>query len=65
MRLLCYNPVIIKYPFWRMTAKISHAVYACINQGQAACPPEIEERSICINADIAQILQNLSIAAVP
>ena len=51
MRLLCYSPVIIKYPFWCMTAKNSHAVYACINQGQAACPPEIEERSICINAE--------------
>ena len=61
-----YNtPVIIKYPFWRMTAKNPHAVYACINQEQAVCPPEIKERSICINADIAQVLQDLSMAAVP
>ncbi len=28
-----YNtPVIIKYPFWRMTAKNPNAFYACINQ---------------------------------
>ena len=36
------TPVIIKYPFWRMTAKNPNAFYACINQGQAICPPEIE-----------------------
>ncbi len=34
-----YNtPVIIKYPFWQMTAKNPYAAYACINQGQAVCP---------------------------
>ena len=60
-----YNtPVIIKYPFWQMTAKNPKAIYACINQGQAVCPQEIEQRSICINADIGQILQNLSDAAI-
>ena len=59
-----YNtPVIIKYPFWQMTAKNPNAIYACINQGQAACPPEIEQRSICMNADIGQVLQILSDAA--
>ena len=59
-----YNtPVIIKYPFWQMTAKNPTAIYACINQGQAACPPEIEQRSICMNADIGQVLQILSDAA--
>ncbi len=55
-----YNtPGIIKYPFWQMTAKNPNAIYACINQGQAACPPEIERRSLCINADIGPILQSL------
>ena len=48
-----YNtPVIIKYPFWQMTAKNPNAIYACINQGQAVCPQEIQQQSICINADI-------------
>ena len=52
-----YNtPVIIKYPFWQMTAKNPNAVYACINQGQAACPQEIERQSICIQADIGAVL---------
>ena len=60
-----YNtPVIIKYPFWQMTAKNPNAIYACINQGQAVCPQEIERQSVCINADIGQVLQSLSDAAV-
>ena len=60
-----YNtPVIIKYPFWQMTAKNPKAIYACINQGQAVCPQEIEQRSICMNADIGQVLQSLSDAAI-
>ena len=57
------TPVIIKYPFWHMTAKNPNAVYACINQGQAAAPQEIERRSICIDADICRVLQTLSDAA--
>ena len=60
-----YNtPVIIKYPFWQMTAKNPNATYVCINQGQAVCPQEIEQRSICMNADIGQILQSLSDVAI-
>ena len=55
-----YNtPAIIKFPFWQMTAKNPKAVYACINQGQAACPQEIEKQAICINADIGQVLRAL------
>ena len=52
-----YNtPIIIKYPFWQMTAKNPNATYACINQGQAVCPREIERQSICIDSDIGDIL---------
>ena len=52
-----YNtPVIIKYPFRQMTAKNPAAVYACINKGQAICPNEIENRSLCIDADIGNTL---------
>ena len=54
-----YNtPVIIKYPFWQMTAKNPDATYACINQGQAVCPQEIEQRSICMNADVGYIVSS-------
>ena len=52
-----YNtPVIIKYPFWQMTAKNPNATYACVNKGQAVCPPEIRHKSICIDVDISKIV---------
>ena len=52
-----YNtPVIIKYPFWQMTAKNPNAIYACINQGQAVCPQEIQRQSVCIDADVGYIV---------
>ena len=53
------TPVIIKYPFWRMTAQNPNAVYACVNYGEAACPTEIEKRSVCINGDIGDVLEKL------
>ena len=55
-----YNtPVIIKYPFWHLTAGNPEATYACLNYGEAACPREIEKRSICINGDVGEILRAL------
>ena len=54
------TPVIIKYPFWQMTAKNPKAVYACINQGQAYCPEEIQKQSICIDADIGHVIDILT-----
>ena len=55
-----YNtPVIIKYPFWQMTAKNPNAFYACINQGQAVCPREIKQQSVCVDADVGDILRNI------
>ena len=52
-----YNtPVIIKYPFWQMTAKNPNATYACVNNGQAICPTEIQHKSICINNDISNVI---------
>ena len=53
------TPVIIKYPFWQMTAKNPNATYACINYGEAFCPQEIEKQSVCINSDIAAVLEDL------
>ena len=55
-----YNtPGIIKYPFWQMTAQNPKAVYTCINYGEAYVPKEIVKRSICINADIGEVLKQL------
>ena len=56
-----YNtPVIIKYPFWKMTAKNPNAVYACLNFGEAYAPDEIKEQSVLINGDIHEVLNNLA-----
>lgn len=55
-----YNtPVIIKYPFWQMTARNPKSVYACINYGEAACPQEIGKQSICVDKDIGLVLHDL------
>lgn len=52
-----YNtPAIIKFPFWQMTAENPDAVYACVNFGEAFCPEEIREQSICLNADISEVI---------
>lgn len=53
------TPAIVKYPFWRMTLANEHAVYACLNFGEAFCPEEIGDRSICIDGDIGEILKGL------
>lgn len=53
------TPVIIKYPFWQMTAKNPKAVYACVNFGEAICPREIAEQSICLDRDIKTALGDL------
>jgi len=55
-----YNtPVIIKYPFWRMTANNPEATYVSINKGYESCPSEISSQSICIDDDIGDVLNQL------
>ncbi len=55
-----YNtPVIIKYPFWRMTKQNPKAVYACLNYGEAYAPDEISKQSVCINCDICEALSKI------
>ena len=49
------TPVIVKYPFWQMTLANERSVYACINYGEAFCPGEIANRSICIDGDIGDV----------
>ena len=55
-----YNtPGIIKYPFWQITAKNPDATYACVNFGEAVCPEDIREQSICIDGDIGTVINEL------
>lgn len=56
-----YNtPVIIKYPFWQMTARNPNAIYACINQAETGTLLGLEKRSIFIDTNIGDVLQNLN-----
>lgn len=49
------TPVIIKYPFWKMTAQNPKAVYACVILGECYCPSEIINCAICIDGDIGEV----------
>lgn len=53
------TPVIIKYPFWKMTAQNPKSVYACLNAGQAFAPKEIKAQSISLNQDISSALAQI------
>ena len=53
------TPVIVKYPFWQMTLANEKSVYACINYGEAFCPGEIANRSICIDGDIGDVFAKI------
>ena len=51
------TPGIIKYPFWRMTAKNPDATYVCMSRRYADYPDEIHEKSIGITGNIETILK--------
>lgn len=53
------TPSIIKYNFWRMTLNNKKSVYASINLGECYSASDIAERSICIDADISEVLKKL------
>lgn len=55
-----YNtPGIVKYSFWSMTSENSKAAYVCVNLGETCAPMEIRDRSICVDADIGKVLEQL------
>ena len=54
------TPVIIKYPFWRLTAQNQKAHYVCVNMDMAYVPDEIEDRSLCFSEDIALTINALN-----
>ena len=53
------TPVIIKFPFWKMTMANPEALYACLNYREAYCPRQIEDQAICLDGDIGEILRTL------
>ena len=54
------TPVIIKYPFWQMTAQTPNAVYACVNLRESYYPNEIARKSLCLQGDIGDILHTIT-----
>jgi hypothetical protein len=52
-------PAIVKFSFWRMVHEWPDAVYACINLNEAYAPKEIQNNSICVSADIGEVLNKL------
>lgn len=50
---------IVKFSFWQMAQQNPKAVYVCINKEEAYAPGKIMGRSICINDDIGEVLQQL------
>ena len=54
------TPVIIKFPFWQLTAQNENAAYICVNLGESYCPDEIADQSICVNADIGKVINDLN-----
>ncbi len=54
------TPVIIKYPFWRLTKANPQANYICINIQESFSPREIAKQSLCITGDIGQVLLDLT-----
>ena len=55
-----YNtPIIIKYPFWQMTATNPKAVYACINSQETAVPRKIEKQTIPVQGDIKKVIEDI------
>ncbi len=57
------TPMIIKYPFWAMTAENPDAFYACLNFGEAACPAQIKDRAVCVGGDCGRAIKALLAAA--
>ncbi|MDO4851175.1 MAG: Sir2 silent information regulator family NAD-dependent deacetylase [Actinomycetota bacterium] len=53
------TPVIVKYPFWHRTYANPDATYVCVNCGEAYTHPDIRDRSVLIDADIDQVLDDL------
>lgn len=51
------TPTIIKYNFWQQVWRNAGASYICINKGEAYAPEEIQDRSVCINGDIGEVIK--------
>lgn len=54
------TPGIIKYPFMSMTLQNENAIYVSINKEDFYLPKSIEDRSVCIQYDIGEVLAKIA-----
>lgn len=54
------TPGIIKYPFMSMTLQNENAIYVSINKEDFYLPKSIEDRSVCIQDDIGEVLAKIA-----
>ena len=57
------TPIVFKIPFIRWTMQNPNAVYATVNLGEAFTVDQIKDRSIVIDADIADVLNQLAVSS--
>ena len=57
------TPIVFKIPFIRWTMQNPNAIYATVNLGEAFTVEQIKERSIVIDADIADVLNQLAVSS--
>ena len=53
------TPVIIKFPFWEAVREGHQNRYVTIDAARSICPDDIAERSLCLQADIGDVLDAL------
>lgn len=53
------TPLIIKYPFWKMTQRNIYARYISVNLEKSQIPADIALRSLCLTTDIGNLLKNI------
>ena len=54
------TPGIIKYNFWKYAYNWRNAFYVCINKGDAYVPKEIENKTVGVDADLAEVIEKTS-----
>ena len=57
------TPIVFKIPFIRWTMQNPNAIYATVNLSEAFTVDQIKERSIVIDADIADVLNQLAVSS--
>ena len=57
------TPIVFKIPFIKWTMQNPNAIYATVNLGEAFTVDQIKERSIVIDADIADVLNQLAVSS--